>query len=541
MTPLDGTNAGDSLHNSNRIRRDPAEGEGERERPRVYRLPRWMPWLLAILMVVFSVPPLVNLALGKPNKDYGLWHQVGEALRSGLEIYPDPDSGRLFPFMYPPSAAAMLGYLSLTGPYVTTILLTLIHSAAWLGAIVFSVRLATGGRAAGRNPLLYLVPSLCVVALIHNTYMLGQPNLTLLTLLLGAFLCLQKGRDVGAGVLVATAAAIKAFPILALGYFIYRRRWKASAATVAALAAWLLIAPLPWRTPAEAVRDVKVWSGGMLFTYNKQGIAQRPFRSYSYKNQSIMGLAHRLLRDVPADGEAVLSKRTAPLVRAGQSDRTGLRADGSIDLPTILTAAPRPHPGLDDAFIGIDEDLKKAWRVNVASLDFRAVTLVTLGAMTALSLFALWVFPPNRERTRRTDALEFALVTLLITMFSPLSFNYAFVWLIYPLTVALNEAIDHPAPAGRSRRIQLGALGTILLIPALAIPFPLYAQALGNLFVPALLLVLTLGWKLREARREAENAGEAASRGQAREPEAGLISISVINKRSRMLKESSSS
>jgi len=523
MTPLDGNDAGAALQSSNLLRRDPAEG------PREHRLPRWMPWLLAVLMVVFSVPPLLNLALGKPNKDYGLWHQVGDALRAGLEIYPDPDSGRLFPFMYPPSAAAMLGYLSLTGPYATTIILTLIHSAAWLGAIVFSVRLATGGKAAGRNPLLYLVPSLCVVALIHNTYMLGQPNLTLLTLLLGAFLCLQKRRDVWAGVLVATGAAIKAFPILALGYFIYRRRWKASAATVVALGAWLLIAPLPFRTPAEAVRDVKVWSEGMLFTYNKRGIAQRPFRSYSYKNQSIMGLTHRLLRDVPADGEAVLSKRTAPLVRAGHSERTGLHADGSIDLPAILNAPPRSNPALEDAFVGIEKDLKKAWRVNVASLDFRAVTLVTLGAMAALSLFTLYVLPPNRLRTPRTDALEFALVTLLITMFSPLSFNYAFVWLIYPLTVALNEVLAHPAPAGPRRRLQRGALATILLIPAFAIPFPLYAQALGNLFVPALLLVLTLGSKLREIRREEANAenGPALHAAKTRVASAGVGASSL--------------
>ena len=53
-----------------------------------------------------------------------------------------------------------------------------------------------------------------------------------------------------------------------------------------------------------------VWSQGMLFTYDSNGIAQRPFRSYSYKNQSIMAIAHRLLRDVPADGEAVLSRRS---------------------------------------------------------------------------------------------------------------------------------------------------------------------------------------------------------------------------------------
>jgi len=463
---------------------------------------------MVVLMLVFSGPPLYNLFRGEPNKDYSLWYQVGAGMRSGMEVYPDPDSNRLFPFMYPPSAAALLGYVSYLGPYATGVLLVLAHSAAWIGAVVLSVRLATGGDARGRDPLLYLVPSLAIVALIHNTYLLGQPNLTLLTLLLAAFACLRAGKDGWAGVLVATGAAIKAFPILALGYLVYRRKWRASAATVLALAAWLLVAPLPFRTPAQAVRDVKVWAGGMLFTYNKQGIAQRPFRSYSYKNQSIMAMAHRLLRDVPADGESVLAKRIGEIRRrskVGEAD--GVRADGSFDLRTMLEGPSRGPAALAGAFEGIDEDLKKAWRVNVVSWDFRAVTLATLAGMAVLGLFTLAVLPRERERTARTDAIEFALVTLLIVMVSPLSFNYAFVWLIYPMTVALNEAIEHPSPDPRRRTRERAWLAAILLGPATAVAFPLYAQAYGNLFVPAALLVFTLGWKLRLIRREAGDAG----------------------------------
>ena len=59
--------------------------------------------------------PLANMLLGLSTKDYGLWYQVGRAVRQGLDVYPRPESGRLFPFMYPPSAAAMLGVLSLLG------------------------------------------------------------------------------------------------------------------------------------------------------------------------------------------------------------------------------------------------------------------------------------------------------------------------------------------------------------------------------------------------------------------------------------------
>ncbi len=349
-----------------------------------------------------------------------------------------------------------------------------------------------------RHPLLAAAPSLCIIALIHNTYLLGQPNLALLTLLLAAFACLRLGREAVAGVLVATAAAIKAFPILALGYFVYRRMWRASLATVAALMVWLLVVPLPFRSPAQALADVAVWSRGMIFTYNANGIAQRPYRSFSYKNQSIMALAHRLLRDVPADGEKVLSQHIAAR-RHGQPIR-GMLADGSIDLPAMLTA-PAETPRWDDLYEGVDAAMQRAWRVNLAALDFRTVTAITLAAMLALSLFVVAVLPARRLRSARTDAVEFALITLLIVMFSPLSFNYAFVWLIYPLTVALNLVLNEPA-SGRWRTLEIAWIASVFLIPGLAVFMPLYAQAYGNLFVPALLLLIGLGARLRTMQTE---------------------------------------
>src|SRR5262249_45441301 len=148
-------------------------------------------------------------------------------------------------FMYPPSAAAMLGFLSVLGPLGTLTTLVLMNSVSWIVCIVLGVRLAISPET-HRHTLILIVPSLSVIVLIYNVYLLGQPNLLLLALLLGAFACLRSGRDVAAGVLVATAAAIKAFPILVLAYLFYRRMWRASTATVIALASWLLIAPLPF-------------------------------------------------------------------------------------------------------------------------------------------------------------------------------------------------------------------------------------------------------------------------------------------------------
>jgi alpha-1,2-mannosyltransferase len=471
------------------------------------RLQRCLIGLLAVLMVVFSAIPIVIDLRGLPNKDYSLWYQVGVALRQGLNIYPDPDTGRLFPFMYPPSAAAILGFVCVLGKHGTTLLLVVVHSAAWAGAIVLSVWLATGGKVKGQHPLVYLLPSLCIIALIHNTYLLGQPNLSLLTLLLGAFACLRLGRHGWAGILVATAAAIKAFPILALAYFVYRRMWRASISTIAALLVWLLIIPLPFRTPAQAVNDLAVWSRGMVFTYNSHGIAQRPYRSFSFKNQSIMALTHRLLRDVPADGEKVLSQHVAARMK-GKTPK-GMLADGSIDLAAILSASSET-PRWDDQFEGVEQSLRTAWRVNIASLNFRAVTLITLAVMLFLCLLVAAALPPAQSRTAQTDALEFALIALLIVIFSPLSFNYAFVWLIYPLTVALHLTLHEPVK-GRWRTVEIAWIISVLLIPALAVIAPLYAQAYGNLLAPALLLVIGLAIRLRSSRFQADaDAGTTA-------------------------------
>jgi len=487
-------------------------------------------WWVAMIgmMLVFSAFPIANVWLGLPTKDYGLWYQVGLAVRQGLDVYPRPETGRLFPFMYPPSAAAMLAWLSTLGQTWFLLAVVLVNSASWLACIALSVWLSVepGTR---RHPLVLILPSLAIIVLIHNIYLLGQPNLLLLALLLGAFACLRRGRPLEAGALLATAAAIKAFPILALGYLVYRRMWTASAATVAVLAAWLLIAPLPFRTPAQALDDLIVWSQGMVFTYNSDGIAQRPLRSYSYKNQSLMALAHRLLRDVPADGEAVLSQRARTLQAMSRPSKGLPPVDPSTDLLSFLkphaqheiTTAKRAEnaerttasssagigtgtagraPRWSDALHGAEPALRAAWRVNFIDLDFRAVTAITLASILALCLFVAAVLPPADRRTRQTDALEFALVTLLTVMFSPLSFNYAYVWLIYPTTLALHLVISEPKGAPR-HRLKVGWITTVVLIPALAVPMPLLAQAYGNLFVPALLLVFGLGAMLHSGAR----------------------------------------
>jgi preprotein translocase subunit SecG len=341
--------------------------------------------------------------------------------------------------MYPPPAALALAPLAALGKLGLIIVLVLICAAAWSASILLSVRLATGqsGRA---HPLVYVIPNLIVVAFVWGNFLLGQPSLLLLALMLGAFVLLQRRSQIPAGALIAIAAAIKAFPAIAIVYLLYRRYWIAAASFVITIAFLLIVLPMPFRGVAQAKQDLSRWSNGMLFKYDEGGVAQRAGRSNSWRNQSIWGVANRMLRHVESD------------------------------------PAYGPHVPVYS---------------NFADLKFTTVNAIIVSAGLLAGLAYVAVMPRRSRRTAETDALEFALLLLLILIFTPLTFGYLFAWLLYPFTVIVQRALTVP---DRRRLIIFGAVAVALL--ALTIPFRVPAQTYGNVFAATVVLFVGLAIEL---------------------------------------------
>ena len=86
-----------------------------------------------------------------------------------------------------------------------------------------------------RHVLLYVIPSVVISVYAWSNFHIGQPSLILLALMLGAFVALQQKRGVLAGALIGVAAAIKAFPVIAIVYLVYRRFWLAAASLIATI------------------------------------------------------------------------------------------------------------------------------------------------------------------------------------------------------------------------------------------------------------------------------------------------------------------
>jgi len=405
--------------------------------------------LFAITATVFSALPLLRYFRGRTLFDYELWYETGQHVLAGHEIYFFR-SGK-YDFMYPPPCALFLAGASLLGQGGLILLLVAINSAAWFYSARLSALLA-GDENGARNVWLYLVPSLLVIVYIWSSYHLGQPNLVLLALMLGAFVALRTKRELIAGAMIAVAAALKAFPIIAIVYLVYRRYWTAAASLVVTLVFLVLILPAPFRGFGQAWRDIEKWSAGML-KYSEASVGQRPMRSYTWKNQSLVGVSNRLLRHVDAD------------------------------------SASAPHQPV---------------YVNFADLKFSTVNAIVLCIALVLGIFFIAVMPQRGMRTAQSDAIEFALLLLLTLMVTPLSFGYFYSWLMLPFAVVTQQVLS-----GKASAIAWWSLPALALL-ALGILFPRGAQLYGNTFFATLLLFVGLSIELWRLKQQAANIQTAA-------------------------------
>lgn len=396
--------------------------------PRVWPLVRT---LFITTALTFTLIPFIRFLRSGTDMDYRIWYLAGQTVLRGGEIYPH---GQSFPFMYPPTCALMLALPAFFGKAALILVLSAINTIAWVLCICFTSALAKE-EGIQNSPL--VIANLVVILFVWSSYHLGQPSLILLALMLGAFLSLRSHRQFLAGTLIAVAAVIKAFPLLAIPYLIYRRYWMAAAALVISLLVLLFILPIPFRGWHRTVNDVSEWQSGML-RYEEGGIAQRPARSYSWKNQSIFGLANRLLRRVSSDDE-----------------------------PNRAYA-------------------------NLVALNFRTVNIVLVACALILGTSFLWAMP--RQRTPESDASEFAALLILILMFTPLAFGYLFVWLMVPLTLLIKRTIALNDPT--LVKYLVVAFG-FLFATAIA---PRFAQIYGSLFFAAFVLYLALATDLRRER-----------------------------------------
>ena len=399
---------------------------------------RFVLGLFIALAITFTLLPFIRFLRSGTDMDYRTWFDAGQMVLRHREIYPHSSA---FPFMYPPTCALLLAGAAATGKPAMILILALLNTVAWIFCIKFTLALATD-QPRRFGTMVALISNAVVIVFIWSSYHLGQPSLVLLALMLGAFACLRCDREILAGVLIAVAAGIKAFPVLAIIYLLYRRYWIASASLILGLVFLLFLLPLPIRGLQQTITDFREWQRGML-RYDQAGIAQRPARSYSWKNQSIWGLSNRLLRRVSAEDEG-----------------------------------------------------KPVTYANFANLAFGQVNAVIMTIALFFGMSFVAVMP--RVRYAQAGPLEFGGLLILILIFAPLAFGYLFSWLMLPLASLTNIFLCREHSKGV---LPMFLTATVLL--AVTAAAPRVMQIYGSVFFAALALYVATAaelWRAKHAR-----------------------------------------
>jgi hypothetical protein len=214
--------------------------------------------------------------------------------------------------------------------------------------------------------------------------------------------------------------------------------------------------PAPVRGFQHNIAELKTWYQGMVGTSSEQGFGQRGEQNWSWVNQSIISVTHRLTRPVNYNQD--------------------------------------------------NPDKRPAY-MNLLDLDFKTANWVVLAISALLGLGYIAVMPARSKITPRSNAEELGILFCLMTVASPLARQYYFIWLFFPIAVLVHRAAFDPRAAARAG--GWAALVAAGLLMCLSLPvFPNDLQAWGNNLAATAILACALAWHLLHPIAE-ETAGSA--------------------------------
>jgi hypothetical protein len=398
--------------------------------------------LFFVLGCLFSIPPLVNSLLHTyENKDYSHWYVIGSSVLAGEPLYTDAINGEPG-YMYPPTAAVLFyGPLSCLNHFCFVSVLCLTTTVAWMFSVWASTVLTTGGWK-GNSWRSTILPGLAVAPYVWDIQFLGQTNVLLLALTLGALLSLRNYSPISAGSLFGMAVALKAFPLPAIAYFIVRRSWFAVVASVISVFAFVWFFPGIIRGFERNTMELKQWASLMILDQSGESMAGRSSIGYTRRNQSLVSVSHRLLRPVNAG-----------------------------------------------------DNPKKPLYVNFAEVSPQTAQLIGHGTCFLLGLVLLLACRFRFAPSGLCEGIEIAMVCTLVPLCSPLAWTYFFCWLL-PGWTALGYWWSHPSLAPVVRRnVKIGiGISATLLASAISEQIDPTLQACGMTAWGAVMMFLTLAY-----------------------------------------------
>ncbi|HEY2524330.1 MAG TPA: glycosyltransferase family 87 protein [Candidatus Binataceae bacterium] len=201
-------------------------------------MPLWAAVVIEVVILIAALP-------GRASKwDYSIYYSSALAMREGMNPY----TADLTPLAHslgleldkinhatdPPTFVMCFVPLTLLAPRPGFYVWTALNALSFLLAIVLLFRWTPGLR---RDPALALAAVILLFPPVVEHLAWGQNKMLVLLMFVLMLRWLERGRDAAAGLMLAAAALLRAFPLLLIGYLALMRRWRAVGYTVLGLAA----------------------------------------------------------------------------------------------------------------------------------------------------------------------------------------------------------------------------------------------------------------------------------------------------------------
>lgn len=200
-------------------------------------IPLWAAVVICLVILIAALP-------GRANKwDYSIYYSSALAMRRGMNPYTTDltplarslgfELGKINHATDPPTFVMCFVPLTLLAPRTGFYVWTAINAGAFLLALVLLFRWTPGFR---RDPALALAALAILFPPVIDHLVFGQNKMLVLLMFVLMLRWMERGRDAAAGLILAFATLLRAFPMLIVGYLILMKRWRVVAYTMAGLA-----------------------------------------------------------------------------------------------------------------------------------------------------------------------------------------------------------------------------------------------------------------------------------------------------------------
>jgi alpha-1,2-mannosyltransferase len=200
-------------------------------------VPLWAAVAIGVLIMIRAIP-------GRATKwDYSVYYSAALAMREGMNPYAADltplahslgfELGKINHATDPPTFVMCFVPLTLLAPRTGFYVWTAINTLAFLLALVLLFRWTSG---LGRDAALTIAALTILFPPIADHLVWGQNKMLVLLMFVLMLRWMERGRDAAAGLILAFATLLRAFPLLLVGYLILMKRWRAVAYTMVGLA-----------------------------------------------------------------------------------------------------------------------------------------------------------------------------------------------------------------------------------------------------------------------------------------------------------------